>query len=86
MNEYRVKAKLKLEREFSMHAESVDKVRKLAKEVIMNTNLIEFTEENVVAVEAEIYEVKRGEEDQTSLSECEEEKVLDLEHFWDQQG
>lgn len=86
MNEYRVKAKLMLEREFSVHAESADKVREFAKNVIMNTDLIEFTEENVVAVEAEIYEVKSGEEDHTSLSEGEEENVLDLEHFWDQQG
>ncbi len=86
MNEYRVKVKLMLEREFSVYAESADKVRELAKDVIMNTDLIEFTEENVVAVESEIYEVKGGGEDQTSLSEGEEEKVLDLEHFWDQQG
>ena len=86
MNQYRVKAKLMLEREFSVHAESADKVRELAKDVIMNTDLIEFTEENVVAVEAEIYEVKNGEEDQISLLEGEKEKVLDLEDFWDQQG
>ena len=86
MNQYRVKAKLMLEREFSVHADSADKVRELAKDVIMNTDLIEFTEENVVAVEAEIYEVKNGEEDQISLLEGEKEKVLDLEDFWDQQG
>ena len=85
MNQYRVKAKLMLEQEFSVQAESADKVRELTKDVIMNTDLIEFTEENVVAVEAEIYEVKNGEEDQISLSEDEKEKVLDLEDFWDQQ-
>ena len=71
MNEYRIKAKLIMEKEFAVFSDNAGKVREIAKNVIMHTDLVEFTEKDVACVEAEIWK-KTGEgEKEISLSECE---------------
>lgn len=70
MNQYRVKAKLMLEKEFTVFSDNAGKVREIAKNVIMHTDLVEFTEKDVACVEAEIWKKKGEGEEKIHLSEC----------------
>ena len=79
MNEYRVKAKLIMEKEFTVFTNNAGKVREIAKNVIMHTDLIEFTEKDVVCVEAEIWKKKGEGEKEIPLSECEGEDLHESE-------
>ena len=58
MNEYRVKAKLIMEKEFTVFTNNAGRVREIAQNVIMHTDLVEFTEKDVACVEAEIWKKK----------------------------
>ena len=79
MNEYRVKAKLIMEKEFTVFTNNAGRVREIAQNVIMHTDLVEFTEKDVACVEAEIWKKKGEGEEKIHLSECEGEKMHDSE-------
>ena len=79
MNQYRVKAKLIMEKEFTVFTNNAERVREIAQNVIMHTDLVEFTEKDVAYVEAEIWKKKGEGEEEIPLSECEREKLHESE-------
>lgn len=73
MNQYKVKAKVLMEKEFTVFSDNAGRVREIAKNTIMHTDLVKFTEEDVISVEAEIWKKNESGAVEIPLSECEGE-------------
>lgn len=68
MNQYKVKAKVMMEKKFTVFSDNVGRVREIAKNAIMHTDLVKFTEEDVTSVEAEIWKKNESGEVEIPLS------------------